>query len=117
MRLLPTWGGGVQLVLQILDANVKEGSAVYEEGHVLVLGWVANRKDEEVIWKILSQARSHLGATRCPLASTRCCGDGRQSKARATLRLSGRACLGCLLCRSGRSQAARCPFCQTFWQT
>ena len=56
-------------MLQILDANVKEGSAVHEEGHVLVLGWVANRKDEEVIWKILSQARSHLGSACTRLIS------------------------------------------------
>ena len=67
--LLLTWGWGVQLVLQILDANVKEGSAVHEEGHVLVLGWVANRKDEEVIWKILSQARFHLGSACTRLIS------------------------------------------------
>ena len=45
----------VQLVLEVLESNVKRGSKVYETGHVLVLGWVDNRRDEEVMWKILSQ--------------------------------------------------------------
>ena len=53
----------MQLVLQILDANVKQGSAVHEQGHVLVLGWVSNRKDEEVIWKILSQVGLQCSST------------------------------------------------------
>ena len=55
----------MQLVLQILDANVKQGSAVHERGHVLVLGWVANRKDEEVIWKILSQVPAAMLQAPC----------------------------------------------------
>lgn len=45
----------LQLVLQILDTNVRQGSTVYEKDHLLVLGWLANRKDEEVVWKVLSQ--------------------------------------------------------------
>ncbi|KAK9800761.1 hypothetical protein WJX73_008207 [Symbiochloris irregularis] len=44
-----------QLVLEVLEDRVKKGSAVYEKGHVLVLGWASNRRDEEVMWKILSQ--------------------------------------------------------------
>ena len=47
----------LQLVLQVLDENVKEGSTVYEKGHLLILGWLDNRKAEETIWKILSQVR------------------------------------------------------------
>ena len=45
----------MQLVLEVLEDNVKRGSDVYEKGHILVLGWVDNRRDEEVMWKILSQ--------------------------------------------------------------
>lgn len=65
--VLPRQAVGLQLVLAILDANVKEGSAVHEKGHVLVLGWVVNRKDEEVIWKILSQASLTVFLPEAPL--------------------------------------------------
>lgn len=50
----------VQLVLEVLERNVRQGSNVYETGHILVLGWVDNRSDEEVMWKILSQV-PHIG--------------------------------------------------------
>ena len=45
----------MQLVLEVLEDRVKKGSSVYEKGHFLVLGWVNNRRDEEVMFKILSQ--------------------------------------------------------------
>jgi len=45
-----------QIVLEVIDSNVKTGSSVYEAGHMLVLAWADNRKDLEVVWKILSQA-------------------------------------------------------------
>ena len=45
-----------QLVLEVLEGNVRRGSSIYEKDHVLVLGWCDNRRDEEVMWKILSQA-------------------------------------------------------------
>eukprot|EP00891_Asterochloris_glomerata_P004631 jgi/Astpho2/4631/Aster-x0209 len=44
-----------QLVLQVLEDNVKRGSRVFETGHILVLGYGENQRDEEVIWKVLSQ--------------------------------------------------------------
>ena len=44
-----------QVVLQVLDTNVRQGGPVYEEGHILVLSLADNQRDQEVIWKILSQ--------------------------------------------------------------
>lgn len=44
-----------QVVLQVLDANVRQGGQVFEEGHILVLSLADNQRDQEVIWKILSQ--------------------------------------------------------------
>ncbi|DBA72591.1 TPA: hypothetical protein ACH3X2_010343 [Trebouxia sp. C0005] len=44
-----------QVVLEVLKNNVQRGSQVYEEGHILVLGFCDNQRDEELIWKILSQ--------------------------------------------------------------
>jgi len=41
----------------VLQANVQRGSRVYERGHLLVLAWADAQRDQEVIWKILSQAR------------------------------------------------------------
>eukprot|EP00884_Botryococcus_braunii_P018197 jgi/Botrbrau1/5060/Bobra.37_1s0025.1 len=45
-----------QVVLEVLDRNVRKGSFVYENGHLLVLAWAENRRDEETVWKILTQA-------------------------------------------------------------
>ena len=42
---------------QVLQANVQRGSRVYERGHLLVLAWADAQRDQEVIWKILSQVR------------------------------------------------------------
>ena len=39
------------------EARVRTGGAVYEEGHTLVLGWCENQRDEETMWKLLSQVR------------------------------------------------------------
>lgn len=44
-----------QIVLQVIESNVKRGSSVYEQDHILVLAWADNRKDLEVVWKVLSQ--------------------------------------------------------------
>lgn len=41
--------------MQVLDANVRQGGPVYETGHILVLSLADNQRDQEVIWKILSQ--------------------------------------------------------------
>lgn len=41
----------------MLQANVQRGSRVYERGHLLVLAWAEAQRDQEVIWKILSQVR------------------------------------------------------------
>ena len=46
--------------LQNLENKVQTGSTVFEKNHVLVLGWCENQRDEEVIWKILSQVWTHL---------------------------------------------------------
>ena len=48
-----------QVVLQVLDTNVRQGGPVYEEGHILVLSLADNQRDQEVIWKILSQVCRH----------------------------------------------------------
>lgn len=42
-------------VVQVLQANVQRGSRVYEREHLLVLAWAEAQRDQEVIWKILSQ--------------------------------------------------------------
>ena len=34
---------------------MQRGSRVYERGHLLVLAWADAQRDQEVIWKILSQ--------------------------------------------------------------
>lgn len=44
-----------QVVLQVLDTNVRQGGMVYEDGHILVLSLAENQRDQEVIFKILSQ--------------------------------------------------------------
>ncbi|KAK9818136.1 hypothetical protein WJX72_007697 [[Myrmecia] bisecta] len=44
-----------QLVLEVLEDNVKRGSKVYEKGHILVMGFCQNQRDLECVWKILSQ--------------------------------------------------------------
>ena len=49
-----------QVVLQVLDANVRQGGTVFEDGHILVLSLADNQRDQEVIWKILSQVRRYF---------------------------------------------------------
>lgn len=44
-----------QVVLELLEANVKRGSSVYETGHILILAWGSSQKDLEQIMKILHQ--------------------------------------------------------------
>ncbi|KAK9810370.1 hypothetical protein WJX72_009592 [[Myrmecia] bisecta] len=44
-----------QVVLEVVESNVKRGSRVYEKDHVLVLGWCNNQQDLEVVWKVLAQ--------------------------------------------------------------
>ncbi|KAK9801967.1 hypothetical protein WJX73_003033 [Symbiochloris irregularis] len=44
-----------QVVLEILQRRVSIGSPVYERGHIVILGWMENRRDEEVLWKLLTQ--------------------------------------------------------------
>ena len=45
----------LQVVLEVLERRVSIGSPVYERGHIVVLGWLENQRDEEVLWKLLSQ--------------------------------------------------------------
>ena len=47
----------MQVVLELLDDQVRQGSRVYESGHTLVLAWCSNHVDEETIQKLLSQVR------------------------------------------------------------
>eukprot|EP00798_Chlamydomonas_sp_ICE-L_P005398 gene5398-5620_t len=44
-----------QASLELVDANVRSGSRVYEQNHILVLGWGVSDRDVEVVWKILKQ--------------------------------------------------------------
>lgn len=44
-----------QVVLEVLEDNVKRGSPVYETGHVLILGWCKSQRDLETVRKILQQ--------------------------------------------------------------
>ncbi|KAK9845991.1 hypothetical protein WJX81_007900 [Elliptochloris bilobata] len=44
-----------QVVLQVLDDNVKRGSRVFESNHVLILGWCDSQRDLEVVQKVVSQ--------------------------------------------------------------
>ncbi len=51
---------------ETIEQNVRQGSRVYEQGHVLVLGWCNSQRDLEVVWKILEQqcyAHRHAGGT------------------------------------------------------
>ena len=102
---LPLTGRVLQLVLQVLDENVKQGSNVYEKGHLLILGWLANRKDEEIVWKVLSQVgpcmcrldAAQAGRSRAePSAAPTACGSAAGVNARRLHRRSqGAAASGC----------------------
>lgn len=60
----------LSFALQTYERNVRTGSAVLESNHILVLGWCKNQRDEEVIWKLLSQVpsfrSSFLGYKQAP---------------------------------------------------
>jgi hypothetical protein len=47
----------LQAVLEVVEANVRRGSRVFESRHVLVLGWCSSQRDLEVVWKTLEQVR------------------------------------------------------------
>ncbi|KAK9811837.1 hypothetical protein WJX72_011041 [[Myrmecia] bisecta] len=44
-----------QVVLDVVEENVKQGGRVFETGHIVVLSWGQSQHDIEVVWKILSQ--------------------------------------------------------------
>lgn len=44
-----------QVVLEMLDANVKRGSVVYEKDHLLILSWCKSQRDVEMVRKVLEQ--------------------------------------------------------------
>ncbi|KAG2488131.1 hypothetical protein HYH03_013277 [Edaphochlamys debaryana] len=44
-----------QLVFEVFEDNVRQGSRVYEQGHVLVLAWCKGQRDFEVLTKLLFQ--------------------------------------------------------------
>ncbi len=50
-RTIPGW----QVVFEVFEENVRRGSPVYEEGHVLVLAWCCGQRDFEVLTKLLYQ--------------------------------------------------------------
>ena len=47
-----------QILLEVLEANVQEGTTVFESGHILVLSHCIAGKDMETLWRVLGQARS-----------------------------------------------------------
>lgn len=53
-----------QVVLEVLERNVRQGSAVYEAGHVVVLSWCQSEQELSQLHKELSQlcAASRAGA-------------------------------------------------------
>lgn len=60
-------------MLQNLESNVRMGSRVFEQDHILVLGWCENQRDEEVMWKVLSQVWHSLGlGFKCPSSGSLC---------------------------------------------
>jgi hypothetical protein len=60
------------LCQESIEANVRRGSRVYEEGHVLVLGWCTSQRDLEVVWKSLEQVGCGEGALPCPALLPAC---------------------------------------------
>ena len=68
-----------QVVLQVLEANVKQGGGVYESGHILVLSLADNQRDQEVIWKILSQVTIISSSLYACLADKHQCPGKRES--------------------------------------
>ena len=59
-------GRGWQVVLEVYESRVRTGGPVYEEGHTLVLGWCENQRDEETMWKLLSQVGPSLVQAAMP---------------------------------------------------
>jgi hypothetical protein len=45
-----------QLILEVLENNVRQGTRVFEHGHILVLAHCVAGKDTEALWRILNQA-------------------------------------------------------------
>lgn len=72
LRVLPAH----QVVLEVLETRVSIGSAVYESDHIVILGWLDNQRDEEVLWKLLSQVRMltllQLQQVQIPLLQRSC---------------------------------------------
>lgn len=64
-----------QVVLEVLDSNVRQGSRVYEEGHMVVLTWCDSARDLSMVKKVLSQIcqanRGKRGGTAVVLAQDR----------------------------------------------
>mmetsp|Transcript_13718 Transcript_13718/g.38824 ORF Transcript_13718/g.38824 Transcript_13718/m.38824 type:complete len:1022 (+) Transcript_13718:260-3325(+) len=44
-----------QLFLEVLETNVERGTAVYEEGHMLLLAWLDSELSLSAVWRILEQ--------------------------------------------------------------
>ena len=55
-----------QIILEVLESNVRQGTKVFERDHVLVLAQCVGGKDMETLWRMLNQARfAHLGRCNC----------------------------------------------------
>jgi hypothetical protein len=49
-----------QIILEVLESNVRQGTKVFERDHVLVLAQCIGGKDMEQLWRMLNQARGSL---------------------------------------------------------
>ena len=62
-----------QVVLEVLERNVRQGSAVYESGHVVVLAWCTSEQGLSQLQRVLSQVRACvLMCLQCSIASSAC---------------------------------------------
>lgn len=46
-----------QIILEVLESNVRQGTKVFERDHVLVLAQCVGGKDMETLWRMLNQVR------------------------------------------------------------
>ena len=74
-----------QILLEVLEANVQQGTTVFERRHLLVLSQCVAGKDMETLWRVLGQVRP--GAGLRPNA-----GDGRHVRSGLTGCLCAQIC-------------------------
>ena len=49
-----------QIILEVLESNVRQGTKVFERGHILVLAQCIGGKDMETLWRMLNQVGCKL---------------------------------------------------------